>query len=411
MSNLGWLFYKDYFRGVDYANLENENNEKIINKKVQNLITQSVNLDETEMLGNIHFKATTIYPGLILGSGNAHELPDVKGQAILGFSFDYTSGLPVIAGSSVKGVLRSAFKHPEYVQELLGSDVDVKALEAEIFDNGDVFFDATIISSSSANILGDDYITPHGDALKNPIPLRFIKVLPNVSFRFDFELGSGLISKSKKSKLFQDILADLGLGAKTNVGYGKFDSFRKEQTDEEKEEEKRERELELYNEAIKEGSLEKLEAFKRDFPQSSYNIDNAIEQIKHNKKVADIKRAFDNLDKSNKRHVDSFVKKYKDNKDAEEFISKLTKTSSQASSKSSTKGIEALNEVSSAREFKTILNAHGNFSDEDRALVKENILRIIKDLNKKKSKKFIRDISLKKYLGVDFEKEIESLIG
>jgi CRISPR-associated protein Cmr6 len=410
MSNLGWLFYKEYFRGIDYTELDNEKNEQIINKKVQTLITQSVSIEEAETLGNTHFKATTTYPGLILGSGNAHELPDVKGQAILGFSFDYTSGLPVIAGSSIKGVLRSAFKHPEYVQELLESEVDVKALEAEIFDNGDVFFDATIIGSSSANILGDDYITPHGDALKNPIPLRFIKVLPNVTFRFDFELSSGLISKSKKSKLFQDILADLGLGAKTNVGYGKFDGFKKEQTAEEAEEEKKEREAELYNEAIKEGSLEKLEAFKRDFPKSSYNIDDAISQIKHNEKIADIKRAFDNLDKSNKRHVESFIKKYKDNEDAQEFIAELKNSSSQASNKSSAKGIEALSEISSDKEFKAILHAHSSFSDEDRALVKENILRIFKDLNKKKSKKFLRDIKLKKYLGNDFEKEIESLI-
>ncbi len=239
MSNLGWLFYKDYFQGIDYADLENEKNEHVIQSKVKNLITQTVTLDEDEILGNTHFRATTTYPGLILGSGNAHELPDVKGQAILGFSFDYTSGLPVIAGSSVKGVLRSAFKHPEYIQELLESDVDVKALETEIFDNGDIFFDAVVVASGGSTLLGDDYITPHGDALKNPIPLRFIKVMPNVSFRFDFELRSGLISKSKKAKLFQEILGDLGLGAKTNVGYGKFDGFKKEQTEEEKEEEER----------------------------------------------------------------------------------------------------------------------------------------------------------------------------
>jgi len=240
MSNLGWLFYKDYFRGLDYADLENEKNEHIIQSKVKNLMTQTVTLDEDEMLGNTHFRATTTYPGLILGSGNAHELPDVKAQAILGFSFDYTSGLPIISGSSVKGVLRSAFKHVEYIQELLDdSKVDVKALEAEIFDNGDIFFDAVVVASGGSTLLGDDYITPHGDALKNPIPLRFIKVMPNVTFRFDFGLSPGLISKSKKAKLFQNILSDLGLGAKTNVGYGKFDNFKKEQTEEERREEER----------------------------------------------------------------------------------------------------------------------------------------------------------------------------
>jgi CRISPR-associated protein Cmr6 len=223
MSNLGWIFYKDYFRGIDYADLDNPINKETIQNKVKNIINQSVSIVEDEMLGNTHFKATTTYPGLILGSGNAHELPSIEGQAILGFHFDYTSGLPVIQGSSIKGVLRSAFRHPAYITEYVGEGVDIEALEKEIFDNADVFFDATIISNGK--ILGDDFITPHGDnPLKNPIPLRFIKVLPNVTFRFDFELSDGLISKEKKTILFAEILLDLGIGAKTNVGYGKFNS-------------------------------------------------------------------------------------------------------------------------------------------------------------------------------------------
>jgi len=230
MSNLGWLFYKDYFKGIDYADFENSNNKDIIQSKVKNLISQTVTSGDDEKLGNIHFKATTTYPGLILGSGNAHELPSIEGQAILGFSFDYTSGLPVIAGSSVKGVLGSAFKHPEYIIELLKimgvggfSPEQIAKLETEIFDNGDIFFDAVV--TTNGKILADDFLTPHGDnPLKNPKPLRFIKVAPNVSFRFDFELGDGLMSTETKAILFANILSDLGIGAKTNVGYGKFSS-------------------------------------------------------------------------------------------------------------------------------------------------------------------------------------------
>ncbi|HIP52379.1 MAG TPA: type III-B CRISPR module RAMP protein Cmr6, partial [Campylobacterales bacterium] len=258
MSNLGWLFYKDYFRGIDYADLSNPNNQKMIQEKVKNIINQSVSIVEDKMLGNIHFKATTTYPGLILGSGNAHELPSIEGQAILGFHFDYTSGLPVIQGSSIKGVLRSAFKYPEYIKEYVGDEVDVEALEKEIFDNVDVFFDATIISNGK--ILGDDFLTPHGDdPFKNPIPLRFIKVMPNVTFRFDFELSSGLINDEEKVKLFIEILSDLGLGAKTNVGYGKFVNFKKEQTEEEREEEKRAKELQIQKDKEKK-EQEKKEA-------------------------------------------------------------------------------------------------------------------------------------------------------
>ena len=53
--------------------------------------------------------------------------------------------------------------------------------------------------------------------------LGFVKVLPNVTFRFDFELkDSDLLKKEGKLLLFARILSDIGIGAKTNVGYGKF---------------------------------------------------------------------------------------------------------------------------------------------------------------------------------------------
>ncbi len=237
-ANIGWLFYKDYFRDINYADMSDSKNESLIQQRVDNIIKQKAEIEQKEFIGNIHFSTTTTYPGLLLGSGNAHELSSVEGQAILGFSFDYTSGLPVIAGSSLKGVLRSVFRHKEYIQELLKDEqIDVKALEKEIFDNGDIFFDATV-SKSGLQLLGDDYITPHknakkkkdkdgnlvDDALCDPTPLRFIKVMPGVTFTFEFELSDGLITKEQKALLFAAILADRGIGAKTNVGYGQFES-------------------------------------------------------------------------------------------------------------------------------------------------------------------------------------------
>jgi CRISPR-associated protein Cmr6 len=277
-ANIGWLFYKDYFKEIDYAKLDNPKNEMLINKKVANIISQTPTIQEAEVLGKTHFTAKTIYPGLLLGSGNTHELPDIKGQAILGFHFDYTSGLPVIQGSSIKGVLRSAFKHAEYIHELLKNEtLDVKELEKEIFENSDIFFDATI-SNVEGKILGDDYITPHANELKDPIPLRFIKVLPNVTFRFDFELSDGLITKEQKSKLFQEILEDLGLGAKTNVGYGKFENFNPYKTDEEKVKEAKEIELKKEQEA-KKREIEQ-EALKQEKQQKAKEGINALDECK-----------------------------------------------------------------------------------------------------------------------------------
>jgi len=286
-ANLGWLFYKDYFKNLDYTNLNSDSNSSIIQHKIDNLLNTNIQPQEPTMLGSSRFQATTTYPGLLLGSGYLHELPDVKSQAILGFYFDYTTGLPLISGSSIKGVLRSAFKHTDYIKYLLNDEkIDVKSLEIEIFgqNNGDssttpgkdIFFDAEIIKGS--RILGDDYITPHNNPLKNPTPLHFIKVLPNVTFLFQFELQDGLISKEKKIKLFKEILADLGLGAKTNVGYGKFKDFKDiGKTKSEIEAEAKQKEEE------KKKKLEKLSPVDRVFEEYNNDIPTIINNIKSGK--------------------------------------------------------------------------------------------------------------------------------
>jgi len=269
MGNLGWLFYKKYYQNLsddDFRLLlkenQTENEKKSLTTKLQDNINELFKPIEkvvSQELGNIHFKATTTYPGLLLGSGYNHQL-SIKEELILGFDFDYTTGLPIIRGSSIKGVLRSAFKHWEYIAENtnLKTKEEIKQLESEIFENNDIFFDATIISSGK--ILADDYLAPHGDnPLKNPTPLRFIKVAPNITFRFDFFLSDGIISKQTKSKLFQNILEDLGVGAKTNVGYGKFESFSPFKTQEEENQEKKELELKKEQERLqREKELEDL---------------------------------------------------------------------------------------------------------------------------------------------------------
>ncbi|MDR2473050.1 MAG: type III-B CRISPR module RAMP protein Cmr6 [Tannerella sp.] len=71
-------------------------------------------------------------------------------------------------------------------------------------------------------MLGTDYITPHPDPLKNPKPIKFLKILPEVEVTFRFQLQNNLITAAKKESLFRQILLDFGIGAKTNVGYGQF---------------------------------------------------------------------------------------------------------------------------------------------------------------------------------------------
>lgn len=96
-----------------------------------------------------------------------------------------------------------------------------------------LFFDAHITRKQENNperkvILGPDAITPHGDnPLRNPIPLAFVKVLPKVNFTFAFRIPeirlAGQVFKAEEiTNLFEEILTTLGIGAKTNVGYGQL---------------------------------------------------------------------------------------------------------------------------------------------------------------------------------------------
>ena len=265
-TNLGYLFTKAYFRlkKTQHEMMLGNNEERQDTKafymedeqlKMKEFILQarSKNITDVEYeapdqpgLGNRSFELTTLYPGLLVGSGYMHDLKQEKAFK-LGFYFDHTTGFPVIPGSSIKGLLRSAFKNKDYVEELLktitSNEVNVSELEDAIFEGTykgknlplhqrDIFFDAFPVKTQNPDkkFLANDYITPHTDGpLKNPKPLQFLKVLPQVTFKFEFilhdfknENGESILSAEDKLKLFKQILLDLGVGAKTNVGYGQF---------------------------------------------------------------------------------------------------------------------------------------------------------------------------------------------
>lgn len=200
------------------------------------------------------FKLKTLYPGLLIGSGYLHPVmtkasKESAGDFQLGFFFDHSTGLPVIPGSSIKGVLRSVFANPEIIQEYLKEIaptlelelVNINLLKNAIFEGKidskpigmyerDIFHDAFLVAGddeSGDKFLADDYITPHIDELSDPDPIRFIKIRSNVIFQFNFDLketkiGATVITREMKKELFSKILLDFGMGAKTNVGYGHF---------------------------------------------------------------------------------------------------------------------------------------------------------------------------------------------
>lgn len=202
------------------------------------------------------FKLVTTYPGLLVGSGYlcTTEIEELK----IGFLFDYVSGCPYIPGSEIKGMIRSYFPKSDddsklsdedlklnYIKSVISDNSGVKnpslgliyEIEKSIFENNDCFIGAYPITEG--NILDFDYITPHiqsmnlenNDIYKDPSPLKMIKVKPGVSFEFCFILSDSSIvyneekytlNVDEKLNIFKQIILDMGVGAKTSVGFSRF---------------------------------------------------------------------------------------------------------------------------------------------------------------------------------------------
>lgn len=313
--NLGWFYYRDFynvqreekvtvdgkskgfyfsFNYLKFANTKEGEEQKksilkensvVLKERGQQFYNKKLSTYNPESFFKCEaatnsFELTTIYPGLLCGVGYNHGISSEADYKV-GFYFDHTTGLPVIPGSSVKGVLRSAFpgyirmdedKKPskeemkkrydffEWIIEQTNLKISnpqekltgfannhqkVDELEAFIFEGQDSkgeqisyykrdrFFDTYPVRSLGKDgyFLKNDYITPHINREKpemspftSPNPIQFLKVLPQVQFRFQFQLkeGGGLKEKQKEL-LFKEILCFMGAGAKTNVGYGQFE--------------------------------------------------------------------------------------------------------------------------------------------------------------------------------------------
>lgn len=247
-ANIGYQFYHSV--GIPRFNTDDVKAAISVNEEVSNVL-------RTANFYVVKMKVQA--PGLLIGSGLAHGLPDSEEDVKTGLQFDYTSGLPVIPGSSVKGVIRSAFptikedkeqsneadaEKLNYIKSLIADipefsalgleDKDILELGNQMFNHGDIFADALLVGYGTRmkqhgtvkQVLAEDYITPHtGGPLAQPIPIKIVKVAPGVTFAFCFKfnetkIGAKGLSASMKKALCAAILQDLGVGAKTNVGYG-----------------------------------------------------------------------------------------------------------------------------------------------------------------------------------------------
>ena len=243
MRNLHKYYYKDYFAGADFSPLLNGGDSAMrdLKEKNQNLCSPNLlKVIEKSPLVNTVFTLEIQYPGLVTGVGIKHETK-IEGEFKLGVHFDWTHGMPVVYGSSVKGVLRAWFKEfykpttdQPSVDDAFNSIFEGKenGKSKSIYER-DIFFDAVIVEADSkGRILASDSITPHGgenhdNPLMNPTPLTFMKIASGCTMEFRFKLVDTIIDGKKftaaqKKTLFEEILKTVGVGATTNVGYGQL---------------------------------------------------------------------------------------------------------------------------------------------------------------------------------------------
>ena len=266
-ANIGWLFYRDYYEKALslIGSLEEDKRKQgdYFSGKNRNLFEQPLPAEavlDTLRLpdGNATFSLIITGAGLLIGTGYAHKT-GMMSEIKIGFYFDHTTGVPLLPGSSVKGILRSVFpgrfktnyqpNRVKFLQHLLTKNnvesvnlfdlAKLLELEAELFDNlrngeaappyeRDIFGDAYPSAPISGQFLAPDFITPHNpddkikSQIKNPTPLAMLRIRPGVTMTFQFRFTDGILTADQKLKLFKEILLSEGIGAKTNVGFGRL---------------------------------------------------------------------------------------------------------------------------------------------------------------------------------------------
>lgn len=231
MNNLSLIFNKLYYDRLGKEDFDGFVKNK--NKEIFNSVFKHDTDYQKSEIANVSFLMKTTYPGLLVGHGGHHGSGQSEEDISSGLDFDFVTGQPYIAATAVKGVIHSCFKYNkeatiEIIKTITGKDLtadDLSELEKELFCGNDIFLDAVVYDGDAyGRVVGKDYFSPQSNDLKNPLPLLVIKVLPDVRFEFRFILSDKTLSKQEKIRLFSEIISIFGIGARTNVGYGKMTS-------------------------------------------------------------------------------------------------------------------------------------------------------------------------------------------
>lgn len=114
-TNIGFLFNKKLFQQLhnkpqfiqDVQQLQAQILDAELEEQTCNLLDIKKQIPDNNIVQTIELK--TAWPGLLIGLGYGHSVGGTEEEFKNGFYFDFTSGMPVLPGSSVKGMLRSFF--------------------------------------------------------------------------------------------------------------------------------------------------------------------------------------------------------------------------------------------------------------------------------------------------------------
>ncbi len=204
-------------------------------------------LDSLEKQHGEHFLRVSLINSsrLLLHLGRASILENV------GLYADRITGLPIIPGSAVKGVLSTWACWAEHFNEADGSfrDFTDSSIQRKNFTGSEsklasqIFGDNSAVGSTSAGeivflgafpakppVLELDIVTPHTNASgndQNPIPNPFLAIAPGTAWSFAFlaKPRSGADPKVILDRLqtwLMEAFEQFGIGAKTASGYGRF---------------------------------------------------------------------------------------------------------------------------------------------------------------------------------------------
>ena len=172
---------------------------------------------------------------ILLHLGRASVLENV------GLYCDRTTGLPVIPGTAVKGVVSSwaCWDGNEAQPEFTTSRTVFSSMASQILgtnpetgtDEGQQAGNLTFLGGFPETLpkLDLDIVTPHPDNGKGRItPNPFLAIAPGVIWHFPLIVRTGLPESessdllNQSAKWLEDVITEFGIGAKTSSGFGGF---------------------------------------------------------------------------------------------------------------------------------------------------------------------------------------------